>query len=187
MGAVAASLVFASFFIPTVSLADDKLSFIPAGDPCISIESANVSAAPCCIIKTWYETHDEGQLRMSFPGMPIFKNGPGGSVTGEYSKSSTVSASVSVGGEVDIDAVLVSVKASVSTTLAKSYTVGVVIKYTHPISANKFGNLQYVSFGKRIGYKHYRLNRNCSTTLLNQGVVNYPTNSLGWYFWESNS
>lgn len=101
-------------------------------------------------------------------------------VTRSY--SGTASASVGVGAEADINGVLASAKLTVSASVTTTTTVSATHEFHHDIRPKHYGNVRYYAYGKRISYRKYRLNVNCSTSTLNTGIISYPGIQEGWYY-----
>lgn len=126
------------------------------------------------------------QTRIPFKGVPHFKNGPGGTVTATRSKDKTVAFQVTAGVESEVGAVLAKAKASISASLTRSQSTAVIVSYTKKIPKGKFGNLRYVSYGKKVKWKKYRYDNSCQKYLVSQGTIKFPTKAEGWYYWTSN-
>ncbi len=126
-------------------------------------------------------------VRIGFSGVPHFKNGRGGEVTGTRSTNKSVSFQVTAGAESEVGAVLAKAKVSVSASLTKSQSTDVIISYRHKIPAGKFGHLKYVSYGKKIVWKKYLYDGACKQHVIGSGTINFPTNAEGWYYWTTNN
>lgn len=116
-----------------------------------------------------------------------FKDGPGGTMTGKVTESSTISATISAGAEISVSALVSTVKAQVTASATKSRTTSIGHDYSHKVKAGKYGNLKYGSWAKKVGWKKTRVNRSCTTTVLDRGTGRVPTKAVGWRFWHSNS
>lgn len=126
--------------------------------------------------------------RVPFKRVPVFKNGPGGSVSATRGYSGTATYSVTAGAESEVGAVLAKAKVSVSASLTKSNTTDTTITYNHAIPRGKYGNLQYVSWGKRVSWTKYQINSNCTgTRTLATGKINFPSTAEGWFYWTTTS
>lgn len=144
----------------------------------------NHTPSACCIIEESYSLTAK-EHRIPFEGVSIERSDPGGTLTVSRSQSGTVSAEVTAGAQTAIDAVLAEAQVSVSATLAGSQTIVTEATYSHDISPGKFGNAQYVSWGQEVTYEKFRVNHDCTTTVLESGTIIYPdTNRVGWYYWE---
>lgn len=82
---------------------------------------------------------------------------------------------------------LAKAKVSISGTLALSNSTTATNTYTQIIAAGKSGNAMYVSWGKDVSYRKFRLNADCTQTTLSSGRIKYPSISKGWYFWLTSS
>lgn len=143
-------------------------------------------AAGCCVSQTKYSITSSSPVRTRFSEVPTFRNGPGGtlSVTRSYSGSTTFS--IAVGASIDVGPVLAQAKMSVDASLTQSNSTSATNTYSRKITAGKFGNVQYVSYGKKVNFRKYRLNADCSTTTLTSGgSITYPSSVEGWYYWET--
>ncbi len=136
---------------------------------------------------THYTITSSSDVRIPFSGIPTFKNGPGGtmSVTKDYSGSA--SFQVTAGAESEVGAVLAKAKVSVSASLTQTNSSTVTNNYTRTITAGKYGNVQYVSWGKTVNWKKYYLDAYCRSTTKATGTIKFPSTSEGWYYWETSS
>lgn len=116
-----------------------------------------------------------------------FKDGPGGVMTGKVEDSSTISATLSVGAEISVDALVTSVKAQVTASATKSRTTTIGHEYSRNIDRGKYGNMKYGSWGRKVAWQKVRYNRDCTTTVLDTGTGRVPTRAVGWRFWHTNS
>lgn len=73
------------------------------------------------------------------------------SVTKSY--SGTASFSVTAGTESEVGAVLARAKVSISGTLSTSKSTSATNTYSRTITAGKYGNARYVSWGKSVSYR----------------------------------
>gem|GEM_PF-5446993 len=118
--------------------------------------------------------------------MPTFRNGPGGTLSVTRGYSGTTTFAISVGASIDVGPVLAQAKLSVDASLTQSNTTSATNTYSRKITAGKFGNVQYVSYGKRVNFRKYRRNADCSTTTLTSGgSITHPSSVEGWYCWET--
>lgn len=118
--------------------------------------------------------------------MPTFRNGPGGTLSVTRGYSGTTTFAISVGASIDVGPVLAQAQLSVDASLTQSNTTSATNTYSRKITAGKFGNVQYVSYGKKVNFRKYRLNADCSTTTLTSGgSITYPSSVEGWYYWET--
>lgn len=130
-------------------------------------------------------------VRMPFRNIPVWKDGRGGQLEVSRSYSSSVSASVTVGAEAEIDAVFEKAKVSISASIEKTNSTSSTHTYSHHISAGKFGHAQYVSWGKRVRWDRWhtytKTGGGCGVMIDKSGVIRFPTSSEGWYYWETSS
>ncbi len=140
----------------------------------------------CCVTQSDYSLTSKG-VRMPCTGVPTFKNGPGGKMVVARSYSGSVSAQVVAGAETEVGAVLARATAHLSTSLAQTNSTASTNTYERYISRDMYGNARYVSWGQEVSYKKFRINRDCSRTTLATGRIQYPSDSEGWYYWETGS
>jgi hypothetical protein len=139
---------------------------------------------------TWYSITSKKAYHVpSWWNGTKFKDGPGGTMKVSVTKSGTISAEVTGTGEWSAGAILAKAKTTISVKVAGSVTVTTGHEYTHEISRNKYGHLQYGSWGYKIAWKRYRSGgRNCDTRVeLARGNATYPTSETGWKWWETSS
>lgn len=152
--------------------------------------SSSLVAAPQasagCVTQTYY-TVTASATRIPFAGVPTFKNGPGGTMTVTKSYSGTASYQVTAGAESEVGAVLAKAKVSISASLTLSNSTSATNSYTQKITAGKYGNARYVSWGQTVSWKKYRDNATCTTTYLSAGTIRFPSTKEGWYYWETSS
>lgn len=93
-----------------------------------------------------------------------------------------------MGASIDVGPVLAQAKLSVDANLTQSNSTSSTNTYSRKITTGKFGNVQYVSYGKKVNFRKYRLNADCTTTTLtSNGSITYPSRVEGWYYWETSS
>lgn len=124
---------------------------------------------------------------MPFSGIPTFKNGPGGSMSVSRTYSGSVSASVTAGSSAEVSAVLAKAQVSISAQLSTTNSTSATNTFSKDITAGKYGNAQYVSWGQDVSYTKRRLNRDCTTTTIATGKIKFPSSKEGWYYWETSS
>lgn len=74
------------------------------------------------------------------------------------------------------------------TNLTQSNSTSSTNTYSRKITTGKFGNVQHVSYGKKVNFRKHRLNADCTTTTLtSNGSITYPSRVEGWYYWETSS
>lgn len=93
-----------------------------------------------------------------------------------------------MGASIDVGPVLAQAKLSVDANLTQSNSTSSTNTSSRKITTGKFGNVQYVSYGKKVNFRKYRLNADCTTTTLtSNGSITYPSRVEGWYYWETSS
>ncbi|MEV6739379.1 hypothetical protein AB0N14_21585 [Streptomyces sp. NPDC051104] len=117
-----------------------------------------------------------------------YKDGPGGTMTVSVTKSGTISSEMTVGAESEMSAVIAKAKVSVSAKIAGSVSVTTGHTYSRNISNNKYGHLQYGSWGYKVSWVKYRSSGNgCDGVKLASGQATLPTSETGWKYWETSS
>lgn len=154
-----------------------------AGTVLVPIASAPAAVAGCPY-EIYYSVSGK-TVRMPFRGVPTFKDGPGGTITVSRTYSGSVTFRVEVGAESEVGVILARAKASIKASLEKTNTTGTTHTYSHNIRAGRYGHVQYVSWGKRVTWAKYRVNGNCTSTLITAGVIRFPSTEEGWYYWET--
>lgn len=139
-----------------------------------------------CITETFYAVTGTNQ-RVPFRNVPVFKNGPGGTVSASRSYSGTASYAVVAGAETEVGAVLAKAKVSISAALTQTNSTTTTVTYSRNITSRKYGRLQYVSWGKRVAWRKSRVTANCKSTLISSGTIDFPANQEGWYYWETST
>lgn len=154
---------------------------------CLVLSGLSATAPPASAAcgGDFFYTVQATSVRMPFKGMPIFKNGPGGTVTTSRSTSKSVSYGVVAGAESEVGAVLAKAKVSISASLTRTNSTSVVNTYSRKISRGKYGNLQYVSWAKRVTWQKKKERLDCSIDVRARGVIKFPTIKEGWYYWET--
>lgn len=122
-----------------------------------------------------------------FGGLPIFKDGRGGTLSVGRDFTKSASYQVTAGAESEVGAVFAKAKVSVSASLTKTNSSTVTHNYSHQISAGKYGHVQYVAWSKNVTWKKYETTPQCTDKVLGSGSIKFPTNSEGWRYWETNS
>jgi hypothetical protein len=125
--------------------------------------------------------------RIPFRNVVTYKDGKGGTLSVARSYSGTASYAVVAGAESEVGAVLAKAKVTISAAVEKTNYTGTTNTYTHRIKAGKYGNARYVSWGKRVHWRKYRNNANCTSTFLGSGTIDFPTTTEGWFYWETSA
>ncbi len=151
----------------------------------VTVLSQAPAHAACDYTYVW-EFSNIDNVHRKFPGN-TFKDGPGGTMSVSVEEASTVQSSVSatIGGEAGPP--LWKVKAEVTRSAVKSKTTTLGHHYSHKIPAGKYGHLAYGSWAKKFTYKKVGRAPYCPTQVVARGKAVYPTTSLGWRFWATNS
>lgn len=137
-----------------------------------------------CETDTYYLL-DASATRMPFKGIPTYKDGPGGTLEVSRSYSGTVAYQVTAGAESEAGAVLAKAKVSISASLTKSNTTTSTHTYSHDIRPGMYGNVRYVSWGKKVNWVKKRRLFNCDSVVLARGTIKFPSLAEGWFYWQS--
>jgi hypothetical protein len=117
-----------------------------------------------------------------------FKDGPGGSMTVSVNTASTLSGTVTGTTESQIGFILAKAKLTVSASVTKSVTITKGHQYSHNVSSNKYGHLQYGSWGYSIKWTEYINNGPaCLSHVYKRGTATLPVKEVGWRYWETSS
>lgn len=157
----------------------------------LALSGAVITAPPASATRCGeagsYYTVSGTNTRMPFKNVPVFKDGPGGKIIVSRSYSGSVSYGVVAGAESEVGAVLAKAKVSISASLTKTNTTATTHTYERKITKGKFGNVRYVTWGKRVAWKKKKERLDCSVAVLSKGVIRFPAQKEGWFYWETNS
>ncbi|MDI5966842.1 hypothetical protein [Streptantibioticus silvisoli] len=124
-------------------------------------------------------------------GSAAWKAGPGGTISETVTSAKTISGtfSVSVGDKADVSLGVLTdeAKIDISASVTGSTTVTTGHTYSHNITSNKYGNLQYGSYGYKFSWKKWVTSGSCTTTTQASGTAILPTTTTGWKYWETSS
>ncbi|MFI9647392.1 hypothetical protein ACIHAA_13995 [Streptomyces sp. NPDC052040] len=151
--------------------------------------SDNVPAM-CDTPSTWYSITSKQAIHIpSWWNGTKYKDGPGGTMTVVVTKGGTISADVTGTGEYEIGGVIWKAKGSVSVKIGGSVTVTTGHTYSRTIAKNRYGHLQYGSWGYKVTWKKYRSGggANCGGVEIGHGSATLPTSETGWKYWETAS
>ncbi|MFJ9350269.1 hypothetical protein [Streptomyces sp. NPDC101237] len=139
--------------------------------------------------ETWYTLSYQNYHVPSLWNGTSYKDGPGGNMSVSVTKSGTISGEVSGSGEWSAGAILAKAKTTISVKVAASVSVTTGHNYSHDISRNKYGHLQYGSWGYKMTWKRWRSSSgsSCNTVEIGHGTAVYPTSETGWKYWETSS
>lgn len=138
---------------------------------------------------TWYTITSKTAYHIpSWWNGTKFKDGPGGTIAVSVTKSGTISAEITGTIEWSSNAIIAKAKAQVSVKVGGSVTITTGHNYSHDIRANKYGHLQYGSWGYKLTWKKYRsTGGGCGAVELGHGTATVPTSETGWKYWETSS
>jgi hypothetical protein len=143
-------------------------------------------AAAMCPPDIWYSLHATNN-KMRFKNVPIFKDGPGGTLSVTKNFTSSVSYQVTAGAESEAGVIFAKAKVSISASLTKTNSSSITHNYTHRISAHHYGHAEYVSWGKTVVWKEWQQLGNCGARVIRSGTIKFPSIEEGWYYWETSS
>ncbi len=116
---------------------------------------------------------------------PKFKDGPGGTIVVTKTTSATVSTTVSGTGGVTVGFAVVEAKAEASGEATASVTWGSSHRYQRDIARNKYGHVQYGSWGHTATWEKYYQLPNCKKTQRKTGPVKIVNKETGYRYWET--
>ncbi|MEV6840830.1 hypothetical protein AB0N17_41230 [Streptomyces sp. NPDC051133] len=140
--------------------------------------------------ETWYTITSKKAYHIgSWWNGTKYKDGPGGTIAVSVTKGGTISADITGTFGADVDAIVATAKASVSYQIGASVSITAGHNYSHPISRNKYGHLQYGSWGYKTTWKKWRSSsgKSCKTVEIGHGTAILPTSETGWKYWETSS
>lgn len=120
----------------------------------------------------------------------LYKDGPGDTMSVTVTKSGTVTGEFTGSGEWSAGAILAKAKTTISIKTAGSVTITTGHTYSRTISSNnKYGHLQYGSWGYKVSWKRYqRVGDGCGAGReIASGRATLPTSAAGWKYWETSS
>ncbi|MEU6595085.1 hypothetical protein ABZ923_38810 [Streptomyces sp. NPDC046881] len=151
---------------------------------------SEVGPQACEHPSTWYSITSKKAYHVpSWWNGTKYKDGPGGTMKVSVTRGGTISLEISGSGEWSAGAILAKAKTTISVKVAGSVTITTGHEYSHEIPRNKYGHLQYGSWGYKITWKKYRSSgRSCDTRVeLAHGNATLPTTETGWKYWETSS
>ncbi|MEV2193051.1 hypothetical protein AB0I02_18980 [Streptomyces phaeochromogenes] len=138
---------------------------------------------------TWYSITSKKAYHIpSWWNGTKYKDGPGGTMSVSVTKGGTISLEVGGSIEFSSNAIVAKAKAQVSTKITGSVTVTTGHTYTREIGKNKYGHLQYGSWGYKVNWKKYKSSGNgCNGIEIGHGTATLPTSETGWKYRETSS
>lgn len=146
---------------------------------------AGVNSADSCATSQYYSTWGASTYLVPAKELSIFRDGPGGTITVTLTKNYTSSATASGATSAEANGIFASARIEISASLTTSTSLEVSHTYSHNITAGRYGNAQYGSWGKRFFWGHYQDTPQCTTIKLSGGTAYMPTRSVGWNYWEN--
>lgn len=156
------------------------------GSPAFAVESSsNVELRSCPEVGQTSVTATIANRNYHIGVGPIFRAGPGGTVTATTAKSYTVGVTSNISGSITAGQIA---KASVSAGVsgAVSSTSSTSYQYSRDISPGRYGNMQYGNFGTRVNVKKTTIVAPCNVKVLASGSAVVPSSNVwGYNYWES--
>ncbi|MGA5041646.1 hypothetical protein ACPCA8_32000 [Streptomyces capoamus] len=146
--------------------------------------------AVCDNPSTWYTITSKKSYHVpSWWNGTKYKDGPGGTMKVSVTKGGTITLEVGGSGEFSAGAILAKAKTTISVKVAGSVTITTGHEYSHDVNKNKYGHLQYGSWGYKVNWKRYRSagGRSCGGVEIAHGSATVPTTETGWKYWETSS
>ncbi|WP_344113517.1 hypothetical protein [Kribbella alba] len=171
-------------YLPAATRIGTMLAAVAAS--AVVVTGGGQTASAGCEFYVYYELKATS-VAMRWPSIPIFTNGKGGTLSVSKQTNKAVSYGVVAGAESEVGAVLAKAKVSISANLTKTNSSTVINGFSHTIRPAYYGHVKYVSDGKRVSWVKKRQNGNCTYTTIGSGVINFPSISEGWDYWESKS
>ncbi|WP_158697810.1 hypothetical protein [Streptomyces prunicolor] len=163
---------------------NDRQGWEDDADQPLSVDAPSVCDQP----STWYSiTSNKSYQIPSWWNGTKFKDGPGGTMAVSVTKSGTISAEIAGSIEFSTNAIIAKAKTQVSAKVGASVTIATGHNYTHDISHNKYGHLQYGAWGFKLTWKKYRSAGVCGAVEIGHGTATVPTSETGWRYWETSS
>ena len=114
----------------------------------------------------------------------VFRAGPGGTITTQYEGSKTISVQSSLTASVGINNIVqASVQAGATTAVASSTKE--TFTYSHDVSPNRYGNMQFGNYGWRTQVQKNRIIAPCNPHVDVSGTATLPSGVWGYRYWES--
>ncbi|MDT9701856.1 hypothetical protein [Streptomyces sp. P17] len=122
---------------------------------------------------TWYEFSSKKAYHVpSWWNGTKYKDGPGGTMSVSVTKSGTIALEISGSGEWSAGVLLAKAKTTISAKITGTVAVTTGHTYTHEISRNKYGHLQYGSWGYKASWKRYKsVGNGCGAPMASRRVV----------------
>lgn len=133
-----------------------------------------------------YEFVSVKDVHLPFPGLH-YKDGKGGTISVEVTKSSSVSSQWGTTVEAEIGALFAKVKSNVTYSAVRETTSGIGHTYSKKISSKKYGHVRYGSWAKEVSWRGVYRWSNCREEVRESGVATVATDSHGFDYWETNS
>ncbi|WP_234318868.1 hypothetical protein [Streptomyces sp. NRRL F-2305] len=170
---------------------ENKLNALPeVSDAAVDSEGVEGEIGPMACdnpVKTWYTITSKKAVHVpSWWNGTSFKDGPGGKMIVKVEKSGKISAEIGTSGEAEFDAVIAKAKATVSVKITAEVGITTGHTYEHLIPANRYGHLQYGSWGYKIGWTKYKTSADrCGKVKIKSGSGKTPTKETGWRWWHT--
>lgn len=150
-----------------------------------SLLAATAQPAAACPSGPFF-TLTSTATRIPFSGLPIFTNGPGGTMTVTKKHTKKASYQINAGTSTELGAVLARAKVEISASLTKENATELTNEHKKDITPGWMGNAQYVSYGRKVNWKKQTFVNSCRSIVeISRGTISFPAASEGWYYWET--
>lgn len=157
----------------------------PCADSSPDVADGISARGVCCVKKTLYSLVATN-VAIPFQGIPELVNGPG-PVQSEVTRtiSGTAHFKVTAGAEMEAGVILAKAKTQLGLELGYANTSSLTTTAKLAAGKGKYAHARYVSWGKKITYRKFTQNRNCTTSTVSRGVISFPRAKEGWQTWVS--
>ncbi|HEU5222772.1 MAG TPA: hypothetical protein VFU07_03730 [Candidatus Lumbricidophila sp.] len=153
-----------------------------------SVQAASASTQVCSDAGTHYVVSNKQGIHL--PSGIDWKSGPGGTVTSSIESTQTTSLSVSMSGSFSTGAIVAQAEVTFGVDASVSQSIGSTYTYSHPVTAGKYGHVQFGNWGWAMNVRKYEVSSStCTITSDTYGTVNRmpSANSWGFRYWETAS
>lgn len=125
-------------------------------------------------------------IHVPFPGLR-YKDGKGGTISVEVTKTASVSSQWGTTVEAEIGALFAKVKSNVSYSSVRETSSTIGHTYSRAIAKGKYGNVRYGAWANKVHWREVTTYSNCDQKVLKEGVAKVATEAHGFYYWETTS
>jgi hypothetical protein len=138
-----------------------------------------------CPTENYYDITSQKSIHLPAGGT-YYKDGPGGTMQVSVTRATMITATGTLTGGATFKGIVAEAKVEVSASIAEANTITVGHTYTRTISNNKYGNMQYGSWGWQVGWRYLTDTPQCTTKTRGTGTAKLPSSGEGWRYWETN-